>query len=104
MSELIVACYRAGDLDRDLGVGGGPQRARLARRRTLEAALEPIADMRRRREVHVDGAADNGCHVEICDGEVVADQIAAAGERAVEHLELRLDHLERLGATLRIAV
>jgi hypothetical protein len=60
--------------------------------------------MRPRRQIHVDGAADHRRHVEVGDGEALAEEIGPAGERAVEHAERRLQHLERLGELLAVAV
>src|SRR6266566_5152491 len=74
------------------------------RRRKFETALEPCRKPRRCGKIHVDRAADDRGDVEIGDREVFDQQISAAGQRIVEHLERPLQHLERLGEPLRIAI
>src|SRR5215472_4167462 len=103
-SQAVVPGNRPRHLDWNLGIGLGAQGPRRARRRAFETALEPCRKARRYGEIHVDRAADDRGDVEISDGEVLAQQVRTAGKRSVEHLERRLQRLERFGKPLRIAI
>ncbi len=102
-SRLIRAMRRvtsAGVALSDFGL----ELQRRARRRPVEAARKPAFQMRPRRELHVDRAADDGGDVEIGHREILAEQIRLRGHGRVQHLEWSRQDLERLLAQRRIAL
>src|SRR5213080_17737 len=103
-SQPVVARDRPRHLERDLGIRLRAQCKRGTRRRAFETALEPLRKARGCGEIHVDRAADDGGHVQVGHREFLAQQVRTAGEGALEHLERRLQHLERLGAALWVAL
>jgi hypothetical protein len=67
-----------GHLDRRFIVGLGLERQCLSGSRPIETAREPGLEVRYRRKVHVDSAADDRGDIEIGHREVVAEQILFA--------------------------
>src|SRR6476469_408351 len=87
-----------GQLCRCFIVGLGLERQCLAGSRPIETAREPGLEVRRRRKVHVNSAANDRGHIEIGHGEVVAEQIFLFYHRDVENLEWGSQNLQSLVA------
>src|SRR5262249_35108899 len=85
-------------------VGLGLERQCLSGSRPIETAREPGLEVRYRRKVHVDSAANDRGDVEIGHGEIIAEQIFLFGHRGVENLERRSQNLQSLVAFGGIAL
>src|SRR4029077_15332700 len=76
-----------GHLRRRFIVGLGLERQCLSGSRPIETAREPSLEVRYRRKVHVDSAANDCGDIEIGHREVVAEQIFLLAYCRVENLE-----------------
>src|SRR4029077_4537664 len=102
-SQPIGARDAPRDLDRRFPVGLGPERQRFARRRTFEAARQPVFQVWPRRQIHIDRAVDYGGDVDVGDGEIRSEQIRILRYRRIEHLKRRREHSERFVTQCRVA-
>src|SRR5215470_1809340 len=80
-SQTVEFGDAPGHLHRCLIVGLGLERKCLPGSRPIKTAREPRPEVRHRRKVHVDGAANNGGDVEIGHREIDAAQIFLLGDR-----------------------
>ena len=76
-----------GHLGRRFAIGLGLQRQRLLGRWPRQTARQPGLEVRHRRQVHVDRAADDGRDVEIGDREIRPNQIRLLCQRRIEDAE-----------------